>query len=63
MGIFANRLGTRFLVVTVLPNILLIGYVGLLLAAGAPAHTPSLLQALTVLDHLTAYRIAAIVLE
>ena len=36
MGAFANRLGTRFLVVTVLPNVLLIGYVGLLLAAGAP---------------------------
>jgi hypothetical protein len=62
VGVFANRLGTRFLVVTVLPNVLLIGYVGLLLAAGAPAHSPSLLQALTALDHLTAYRVAAIVL-
>lgn len=62
MGAFANRLGTRFLVVTVLPNVLLIGYVGLLLAAGTLRHSPSLLQALTALDHLTAYRIAAIVL-
>jgi len=48
-----NRLGTRFLVVTVVPNVLLIAYVGLLLAAGAPTHSPSLARALKVLDGIT----------
>jgi hypothetical protein len=62
MGAFSGRFGTRFIVVTVLPNILLIGYVGILLAAGAPARSPSLPQALTSLDHLNGYRVAAIVL-
>jgi hypothetical protein len=57
---FANRLGTRFLVVTVIPNVLLIGYVGFLIAAGAPAHSPSPQRALMALDHLTIYRIVVI---
>jgi hypothetical protein len=62
MGAFANRLGTRFLVVTVVPNVLLIGYISFLVAAGAPAHSPSLMRALTILDDLTANRIVAVVL-
>jgi hypothetical protein len=57
-----SRFGTRFFVVTFLPNVFLCGYVGLLVAAGAPARSPSLSRALTALDHLTAYRIVAIVL-
>jgi hypothetical protein len=62
MGALSSRFGSRFLVVTVLPNILLIGYVGILLAAGAPTHSPSLSRALAALDHLTVYRVAAIIL-
>lgn len=62
MGAFSSRFGTRFFVVTFLPNVLLIGYVSILVAAGAPMRPPSLPQALTVLDHLNAYRVAAIVL-
>lgn len=50
MDALTNRLGTRFLVVTVVPNVLLIAYVGFLLAAGAPTHSPSLARALKVLD-------------
>lgn len=62
MGAFAGRLGTRFLVVTVVPNALLLGYISFLLAAGAPAHSPSPARALAALDHLTANRIAAVLL-
>lgn len=62
MGSFAGRLGTRFLVVTVVPNALLLGYISFLLAAGAPAHSPSPARALAALDHLTANRIAAVIL-
>lgn len=62
MGALSGRLGTRFLVVTVLPNTLLLGYIGLLLAAGAPTHSPSPSRAITVLNHLTAHEIATIVL-
>jgi hypothetical protein len=62
MGALSGRLGTRFLVVTVMPNALLLGYLGLLLAAGAPIKSPSPAQAITVLNHLTAHEIIAIVL-
>jgi hypothetical protein len=55
-----SRLGTRFLVVTVVPNALLIGYVGFLIAAGAPARSPSLARALTVLDEFTLRQIVAL---
>jgi hypothetical protein len=55
-----NRLGTRFLVVTVVPNILLVGYIGFLVAAGAPAHSPSLARAITTLDGLTVRQIVAV---
>jgi hypothetical protein len=53
MESLTSRLGTRFLVVTVVPNILLLGYVGFLLAAGAPARSPSLTRAAAVLDGLS----------
>jgi hypothetical protein len=53
MDALASRLGTRFLVVTVAPIIMLIGYLGFLLAAGAPTHNPSLARALKTLDKLT----------
>ena len=53
MDALTSRLDTRFLVVTVIPNILFFGYMGFLLAAGAPGHAPSLARALTVLDGLT----------
>ena len=59
---FTSRFGTRFFVVTLLPNIFLIGYVGFLVATGAPERSPSISRALTVLDHLTAYSITAMVL-
>lgn len=60
VGAFANRLGTRFLLVTVVPNVLLIGYIGFLLAAGAPARSPSLMRALAAINHLTIHQIVAI---
>lgn len=62
MEALASRLGTRFLVVTVVPNALLIAYVGLLLAAGAPARSPSLARALKVLDGLTIRQVVALLL-
>jgi hypothetical protein len=62
VGAFSGRFGTRFIVVTVLPNILLIGYVSILVAAGAPTRAPSLPRVLTTLDDLNGYRVAAIVL-
>jgi hypothetical protein len=57
-----SRLGTRFLVVTVVPNVLLIAYVGFLLATGAPTHSPSLARALTILDKLTIRQAIAMLL-
>ena len=57
MDALTKRLGTRFLVVTVLPNVLFTAYVGFLLAAGAPTHSPSLAHALKVLDALTVRQI------
>jgi hypothetical protein len=57
-----SRLGTRFLVVTVVPNVLLVAYVGFLLATGAPTHSPSLARALMALDGLTIRQIVAIFL-
>jgi hypothetical protein len=57
-----SRLGTRFLVVTVVPNALLIAYIGFLLAAGAPARSPSAARALAVLGGLTTRQIIAILL-
>jgi hypothetical protein len=49
----ADRLGTRILIVSVMPTALLASYVLILLAAGAPAHHPSLDLAITVLRGLT----------
>ena len=57
MDALTKRLGTRFLVVTVLPNVLFTAYVGFLLAAGAPTRSPSLAHALKVLDALTVRQI------
>jgi hypothetical protein len=62
MGALSGRLGTRFLVVTVLPNALLLGYMGLLLAAGAPTRSPSPSRAITVLNHLSGHEIVAVIL-
>ena len=45
-----------------MPNALLIAYVGFLIAAGAPARSPSLPRALAVLDGLTTRQIIAILL-
>jgi hypothetical protein len=58
----ANRLGTRFLVVTVVPNVLIIAYVAFLIAAGAPGRSPSLTRAVMVLSRLTAIQIVAVFL-
>jgi len=62
MGAISGRLGTRFLAVTVLPNVLLFGYIGFLLAAGTPTRSPSLSRALTTVEHLNANQITALVL-
>lgn len=62
MGALTDRLGTRFLVVSVVPNALLLGYIGFLVAAGAPTHSPSPSRALAALDHLTLNRITAVIL-
>jgi hypothetical protein len=53
MDALTSRLDTRFLVVTVIPNVLFFGYMGFLIAAGAPGHAPSLARALKMLDGLT----------
>jgi hypothetical protein len=62
MESLTSRLGTRFLVVTVVPNILLLGYLGFLLAAGAPARSPSLTRAAAVLDGLSTRQIIVLAL-
>jgi hypothetical protein len=62
MDSLTSRLGTRFLVVTVVPNILLLGYIGCLLAAGAPTRPPSLMRAIKALDGLSVREIIAILL-
>ncbi|HTT53343.1 MAG TPA: hypothetical protein VMH35_18260 [Streptosporangiaceae bacterium] len=62
MDSLTGRLGTRFLVVTVVPNILLLGYLGFLLAAGAPTRQPSLMRAIKALDGLSVREIIAILL-
>jgi hypothetical protein len=49
-------------VVTVVPNVLLLAYVGFLLAAGAPAHSLSIARAIKVADGLTLGKIVAILL-
>jgi hypothetical protein len=61
MGALWGRMGTRFLVVTVLPNVLLFGYIGFLLAAGTPTRSPSVSRALTAIEHLDANQITALV--
>lgn len=62
MGAFSGRLGTRFLVVTVAPNVLLFGYIIFLVSAGAPTRSPSLSRALVSIEHLPVDQIVAIVL-
>jgi hypothetical protein len=57
-----SRLGTRFLVVTVIPTALLLGYLGFLVAAGAPDRSPALARALRVLNGLTIREILALLL-
>jgi hypothetical protein len=57
-----SRLSTRFLVVTMVPNILLIGYASFLVAAGAPGRSPSPARALAVLDNLTVRQVVALFL-
>ncbi|HEU5470903.1 MAG TPA: hypothetical protein VFV67_09650 [Actinophytocola sp.] len=53
MEMFFGRIGTRFLFVTVLPQLLFCAYVGLLLAAGAPTRPPSLKAATHFLNTMT----------
>lgn len=62
MDSLTSRLGTRFLVVTVIPNVLLLGYVSFLLAAGAPTRSPSLTRAMKVLEGLSVREIIAALL-
>jgi hypothetical protein len=62
MDALTNRLGTRFLIVSVVPNALLIAYLSLLVAAGAPTRDPSLSRAIKILDGLTIRQIVVIVL-
>jgi hypothetical protein len=57
-----NRLGTRFLAVTVIPNALLMGYVGFLFTTGVPTRSPSLARAVMSLNELTIRQIIVIVL-
>ena len=60
MDALTGRLSTRFLIVTVLPNVLLIGYIGFLVAAGAPTRSPSMARALMVLNGLTIRQVIAL---
>ncbi len=60
METLTGRLSTRFLIVTVVPNVLLIGYAGFLMAAGAPTRSPSPARALAVLNELTVRQIIAL---
>ena len=62
MDTLTSRLSTRFLIITVVPNILLVGYAGFLVAAGAPTRSPSPARALAVLNELTAHQIIALFL-
>jgi hypothetical protein len=62
MDSLTSRLGTRFLVVTVVPNMLLFSYIGFLFAAGAPTHPASLARAIKVLNGLSIREIVASVL-
>lgn len=62
MGAFSGRLATRFLVVTVLPSAVLLGYIGFLIAAGAPTRPLHPPQALHALEHPTPNAITAAVL-
>jgi hypothetical protein len=62
MESLTSRLGTRFLIVTVVPNVLLLGYLGFLFAAGAPGRHPSLERAIKSLDGLSIRQIVVIVL-
>lgn len=62
MESLTSRLGTRFLFVTVVPNVLLLGYLGFLFAAGAPTRRPSLERAIKSLDGLSIRQIVVIIL-
>jgi hypothetical protein len=53
MEVFFGRIGTRFLFVTVLPQLVFGAYVGLLFAAGAPTRPPSLHAAAHFLNAMT----------
>lgn len=62
MSSLIGRLGTRLLVVTVFPTAVLTGYLGLILAAGAPSHRPSMNRALATFDALSIRRLVALLL-
>jgi len=62
MDALTSRLSTRFLVVTVVPNVLLLGYLGFLFAAGAPTRSPSMARALRLLDGLTLRQMLVLIL-
>lgn len=62
MEALTSRLGTRFLIVTVVPNLLLLGYLGFLFAAGAPTRHPSVERAIKSLDRLSIREIVVVFL-
>lgn len=62
MDALTSRLSTRFLAVTILPNVLLVGYTSFLVAAGAPTRSPSPSRALVVLNDLSVRQIIALLL-
>jgi uncharacterized membrane protein len=62
MDALTSRFGNRFLIVSVLPNAMLIAYLGLLVAAGAPTRDPAISRAIKILNGLTIRQVVALVL-
>jgi hypothetical protein len=62
MDTLTGRLNTRFLAVSVVPTVLLFGYVGFLIAAGAPKQSPEIGRAFNFVDGMSGRQLAALVI-